>query len=215
MAILSAVWLTWCVTCKVYWNSHVPHLRAQHKMMQSQISYQIFIVNRYYPFIHRVHKLFPLNLICLKLRWYCWDWTNLNNCNTVTDGPFAMQICWRCMVNHKKKNPYWSTGIAASSEDVATSSTDIGTLNGECLSVSRVFLDVLLAVHYVLHVSHLTMFYRCFMMFYECFTMFNNVLRCSVSRTTIGMGTCPLQSPHRQPSSAAGISDNTTKVIPC
>ena len=39
--------LTQCVTCKVYWNANVPHHRAQQKMMQSQISYEIFIVNRY------------------------------------------------------------------------------------------------------------------------------------------------------------------------
>ena len=38
--------LTRCVTCKVYLNGHVPRLRAQQKMMQSQI-YEIFIVDRY------------------------------------------------------------------------------------------------------------------------------------------------------------------------
>ena len=43
----NTVWLTQCVTCKVYWYSHVPHLRAQQKMMQRQISYKIFMVNRY------------------------------------------------------------------------------------------------------------------------------------------------------------------------
>ena len=36
------------------------------------------------------------------------QWTNSNNRRTVTDGPFAMQICRGCMVDHKKKNPYWS-----------------------------------------------------------------------------------------------------------
>ena len=25
----------------------------------------------------------------------------------MTDGPFAVQICQGCMVDHKKKNPYW------------------------------------------------------------------------------------------------------------
>ena len=54
--------------CKVYWNVNVLNLRAQQKMMQSQISYEIFIVNRYYPHIHRVHKKFHLNCISLKLR---------------------------------------------------------------------------------------------------------------------------------------------------
>ena len=41
------VWLTRCITCKVYWNSHIPRLRAQQKMVHSQISYEIWIVNRY------------------------------------------------------------------------------------------------------------------------------------------------------------------------
>ena len=39
--------LTRCVTFKVYWNVHVPCLRAQQKIMQSQIFYEIFIMNRY------------------------------------------------------------------------------------------------------------------------------------------------------------------------
>ena len=33
--------------CMVYWNANVRNLRAQQKMMQSQISYEIFIVNSY------------------------------------------------------------------------------------------------------------------------------------------------------------------------
>ena len=33
--------------------------------------------------------------------------TNSNNHHTVTDGPFAVQICQGCMGDHKKKNPYW------------------------------------------------------------------------------------------------------------
>ena len=44
-ATLLLFWL-WC-HCKVYWNLNVPTLRAQQKMMQSQISYEIFIVNKY------------------------------------------------------------------------------------------------------------------------------------------------------------------------
>ena len=38
------------------------------------------------------------------------QWTNSNNRRTdgtVTDGPFAMQICPGCTVDPKKKNPYW------------------------------------------------------------------------------------------------------------
>ena len=53
---------------KVYWNVNVPNLRAQQKIIQSQISYEIFIVYRYYPHIHRVHKKFHLNCIRLKRR---------------------------------------------------------------------------------------------------------------------------------------------------
>ena len=36
------------------------------------------------------------------------QWTNSNNCHTVTDGPFAVQKCQGCTVDHKKKNPYWT-----------------------------------------------------------------------------------------------------------
>ena len=33
--------------CKVYLNANVPNLKAQKKMMQSQISDEIFVMNRY------------------------------------------------------------------------------------------------------------------------------------------------------------------------
>ena len=33
--------------------------------------------------------------------------TNSNIHHTVTDGPFAVQICHRCTFDPKKKNPYW------------------------------------------------------------------------------------------------------------
>ena len=59
--------------CKVYWNANVPNLRAQQKMMLSQISYEIFIVNRYKLLIHRVHKKFHLHCIRLKYRREWWD----------------------------------------------------------------------------------------------------------------------------------------------
>ena len=34
-------------------------------------------------------------------------WTNSNICHTVTDGPFAVQICQRCKLDPEKKNSYW------------------------------------------------------------------------------------------------------------
>ena len=37
--------------------------------------------------------------------------TNSNIHRTVTDGPFAMQICPRCTFNPGKKNPYWCAGL--------------------------------------------------------------------------------------------------------
>ena len=36
------------------------------------------------------------------------QWTNSNNRRSVTDGPFAVQICRGCTDDHKKKNPYWA-----------------------------------------------------------------------------------------------------------
>ena len=59
--------------CKVYWNGNVPSLRAPEKRMQSQISDEIYIVNRYKPHIHRVHKKFYLNCISLKRRGNSWE----------------------------------------------------------------------------------------------------------------------------------------------
>ena len=44
-ATLLLFWL-WS-NCVVYWNENVPNLRAQQTMMQSKISSEIFIVNRY------------------------------------------------------------------------------------------------------------------------------------------------------------------------
>ena len=35
-------------------------------------------------------------------------WTNSNIRHTVTNGLFALQICQRCTLDPKKKNPYWS-----------------------------------------------------------------------------------------------------------
>ena len=69
------------------------------------------------------------------------------------------------------------------------------------------------------------MFSKCFMMFYECFTMLNNVLRCLVSHSTIGIGACTVSNhcigTTRLPITAgicdnpAGIGNNSRKVIPC
>ena len=42
--------------------------------------------------------------------------------------------------------------------------------------------------------------------------MFNNVLRCLVSRASIGIGTA---DPLRDRDNAAGIGDIAAKVIPC
>ena len=39
------------------------------------------------------------------------QFTHSNNCGTVTDGPFAVQICRGCTVDPKKKNPYWTRMI--------------------------------------------------------------------------------------------------------
>ena len=83
--------------CKVYWNLNVPNLRAQQKMMQIQISYKIFIVNRNYPLIHRVHKKFHLDHLhcfCLKCRQDWWDSGQIQIFAAQwLMGHFCMRIC--------------------------------------------------------------------------------------------------------------------------
>ena len=97
--------------CKDYWNAYVPSVRAQRKMMQSHISYKIFIVNRYLPRIHRVHKKFHLNCIrndSFETLWrFLGKWTNSNIRRAVTDGPFSVEMCQECKFNPKKEIPYW------------------------------------------------------------------------------------------------------------
>ena len=96
--------------CMVYWNANVPNLRAQHKMVKSQIFYEIYIVNRYYLLIHKVHEKFHLNLNSFETPpRLMGQWTNSNICRTVTDGPFLHANMSNCTFIPKKKNPYWGT----------------------------------------------------------------------------------------------------------
>ena len=97
--------LTRCVTCKVYWNTHVPHFRAQQKMMQSNFLQNIYSEQVLTPYSQGAQE------ISFKLHLFETPWrlmgkrTNSNVHNTVTNWPFAVQIIDVCLIL-KKKNPY-------------------------------------------------------------------------------------------------------------
>ena len=58
--------------------------------------------------------------------------TNSNIHPAVTDGHFAMQICQGCMVDLKKKNPYWNSPQRCSPPSMVRS-LDCFFVNMQCL----------------------------------------------------------------------------------
>ena len=90
-------------------------IQAQQKMMQSQISYKIFGTRRGNIGAQRGNigavsgdcgvGITPQ--MCNRVTNHRDMGIFFQTCCTVTDGPFAVQICQRCTLDPKKKNPYW------------------------------------------------------------------------------------------------------------
>ena len=93
--------------CMVYWNVNVPNLRAQQKMMQSQISHEIFTVNSIVTPYSQGTQEIPFKLHSFEtMQRLMEQWTNSNIRHTVTDGQNLCANMSKCTLNPIKKNPY-------------------------------------------------------------------------------------------------------------
>ena len=177
---------TQCVTCKVYWNANVPRHRAKQKIIRSEISYEIFTVSRY----SKVLTSYSQSAQEIPFIWNAVeiDGTvdNSNIRRTVTDGPFAMQICQSVLLILWRKIHTVLSGWSCHPDS--------------SFPLWAVVHDVLLVVHDVLRVFH------------NVLQVFNDVLQCLVSHATIaGIGDNSTDIGNN----ATGIGSIATKVIPC